>query len=219
MAVQNFDKLNNIQRKDRHIPYDEWFGEIAKLGEQEIAQRIAMAQRFEDSILNYLSMMRYSAESGFGGSYGRDYLRSQYRAIAYEQFAEDAYIDELADGFANDFHRVTKKHLMDDDDLLMLAGSYWFSQDRAMVTAENTVLDIFNYEEFLEALAMGYTQKTWVTMGDNRVRDSHTIIDGTTIPLDEVFHLDGGDMRFPRDADLGASDDEISGCRCWLEYS
>ena len=39
MAVQNFDKLNNIQRKDRHIPYDEWFGEITKLGEQEIAQR------------------------------------------------------------------------------------------------------------------------------------------------------------------------------------
>ena len=206
MAVQNFDKLNNIQRKDRHIPYDEWFGEIAKLGEQEIAQRIAMAQGFEDSILTYLSMMQYSAESGFGGTFGRDYLRSQYRAIAYEQFAED-------------FHRVTKKHLSDDDDLLMLAGSYWFSQDRAMVTAENTVLDIFNYEEFLEALAMGYTQKTWVTMGDNRVRDSHTIIDGTTIPLDEVFHLDGGDMRFPRDADLGASDDEISGCRCWLEYS
>ena len=219
MAVQNFDKLNNIQRKDRHIPYDEWFGEIAKLGEQEIAQRIAMAQRFEDSILTYLSMMQYSAETGFDGSYGRHYLRNRYREIAYEQFAEDAYIDELADNFSKDFHRVTKKHLSDDDDLLMLAGSYWFSQDRAMVTAENTVLDIFNYEEFLEALAMGYTQKTWVTMGDNRVRDSHTIIDGTTIPLDEVFHLEGGDMRFPRAADLGASDDEISGCICWLEYS
>jgi hypothetical protein len=178
-----------------------------------------MAQRFEDSILTYLSMMQYSAETGFDGSYGRHYLRNRYREIAYEQFAEDAYIDELADNFSKDFHRVTKKHLSDDDDLLMLAGSYWFSQDRAMVTAENTVLDIFNYEEFLEALAMGYTQKTWVTMGDNRVRDSHTIIDGTTIPLDDVFHLDGGDMRFPRDADLGASDDEISGCRCWLEYS
>ena len=219
MAVQDFDKLNNIQRKDRHIPYDEWFGEITKLGEQEIAQRIAMAQRFEDSILTYLSMMQYSAETGFDGSYGRHYLRNRYREIAYEQFAEDAYIDELADDFSKNFHRVTKKHLSDDDDLLMLAGSYWFSQDRAMVTAENTVLDIFNYEEFLEALAMGYTQKTWVAMGDNRVRDSHTIIDGTTIPLDEVFHLDGGDMRFPRDADLGASDDEISGCRCWLEYS
>ena len=219
MAVQNFDKLNNIQRKDRHIPYDEWFGDIAKLGEQEIAQRIAMAQRFEDSILTYLSMMRYSAETGFDGSYGRHYLRNRYREIACEQFAEDAYIDELADNFSKDFHRVTKKHLSDDDDLIMLAGSYWFSQDRAMVSAENTVLDIFNYEEFLEALAMGYTQKTWVTMGDNRVRDSHTIIDGTTIPLDEVFDLEGGDMRFPRDADLGASDDEISGCRCWLEYS
>ena len=66
MAVQNFDKLNNIQRKDRHVPYDEWFGEIEKLSEREVAQRIAMAQRFEDSILTYLSMMRYSAESGFG---------------------------------------------------------------------------------------------------------------------------------------------------------
>ena len=142
MAVQNFDKLNNIQRKDRHIPYDEWFGDIAKLGEQEIAQRIAMARRFEDSILTYLSMMRYSAESGFGGSYGRDYLHSQYRAIAYEQFAEDAYIDELAEGFADDFHRVTKKHLSDDDDLLMLAGTYWFSQDRAMVTAENLRMNL-----------------------------------------------------------------------------
>ena len=49
MAVQDFDKLNNIQRKDRHIPYDEWFGDIAKLGEQEIAQHRGNSSQKEAS--------------------------------------------------------------------------------------------------------------------------------------------------------------------------
>ena len=108
MAVQDFDKLNNVRRKDRHIPYDEWFGVIEKLSEQQIAERIAMAQRFEDSIKIYLSMMQYSAQNGFGGSFGKDYLREQYLSNVRSQFAVDSHIEELAEGFSEDFHRVTK---------------------------------------------------------------------------------------------------------------
>ena len=55
--------------------------------------------------------------------------------------------------------------------------------------------------------------KTWITMGDDKVRDTHSAQDGMTIPIDE---------RFPNGAMIpGDSGDpaEDIGCRCILEYS
>lgn len=264
MAVQNFDSVNNGKRKQRHIPYEQWFGEIEKLGEQDVKDRIDMAKDFEDMILTYLSMMEYYISAGYGGDFPKGYLYDQYLVVVGKRFVTDEYVKQLAEAFSSDFHRVTVSRLQSEektakrlqnsqnkgivgtdtrtystdssstgtitdymsgfepeteDIVLGLNGSYWLSDDRAMLTAENLTLDIWNYEEFLDAISAGYTMKTWMTMGDNRVRDSHEVMDGYTITLDEVFHLDGGDMRFPRDAELGASEDEIGGCRCWLVYS
>lgn len=57
--------------------------------------------------------------------------------------------------------------------------------------------------------------KTWCTMGDERVRDTHQEFDGTSRAIGEEW--DEG-LKFPRDPDcpdLG----QIIQCRCWLIYS
>ena len=55
--------------------------------------------------------------------------------------------------------------------------------------------------------------KTWITMGDDKVRDTHSAQDGMTIPIDEKFP--NGAM-IPGDSGDPAED---IGCRCILEYS
>lgn len=64
-----------------------------------------------------------------------------------------------------------------------------------------------------DAESVGAKFKTWITMGDDRVRDTHQALDGMTIPIDE---------RFPNGAmipgDSGDPAEDIN-CRCILEYT
>ena len=59
--------------------------------------------------------------------------------------------------------------------------------------------------------------KTWVTMGDERVRDTHWYLEGMTIPYDEEFVTYDGDSAL---APGGFSDPSNNcSCRCWLEIN
>jgi SPP1 gp7 family putative phage head morphogenesis protein len=53
----------------------------------------------------------------------------------------------------------------------------------------------------------GKRWKTWVTVGDDRVREEHMAMDGLTIPINESFPI--GVVYPPEGAN----------CRCWVEYS
>ena len=55
--------------------------------------------------------------------------------------------------------------------------------------------------------------KAWIATNDNRTRDTHAILDGVEIALDEVF--DNGCSR-PRDPNGAPA--EICNCRCSLKY-
>ncbi len=61
-------------------------------------------------------------------------------------------------------------------------------------------------------------QKMWATMGDGRVRPSHKLVDGQTVGINEAFTLPGGKLLYPSDSSLGASFEEIVGCRCHAIY-
>ncbi len=58
--------------------------------------------------------------------------------------------------------------------------------------------------------------KTWVTMGDDRVRDTHQEVEGETRGIDEPFSIGGG-MQFP--GDPKGPGEETVGCRCTLLIS
>lgn len=61
--------------------------------------------------------------------------------------------------------------------------------------------------------------KTWETAGDERVRPSHIAADGQTVPMNDPFHLSGGDLMFPGDSSLGVNVSEIIACRCVPTYN
>ena len=59
-------------------------------------------------------------------------------------------------------------------------------------------------------------QKTWNTMGDDRVRMSHLDVDGMSVDASDTFTVGGADLDYPQDPSGPAS--EIDGCRCWLTW-
>lgn len=72
-------------------------------------------------------------------------------------------------------------------------------------------------EEYQRRHPNEMVMKTWVTAGDERVREEHDFLDGSTIPLNARFYSpDGDSAMFPGDfmqASLNVN------CRCLLRYS
>lgn len=83
--------------------------------------------------------------------------------------------------------------------------------NRDMATyAEN----IARLDGMFRARDMGFDiQKQWRATLDNRTRDSHARLDGTTIELEELFP---NGIMYPRDPT--GTPDEIMNCRCHLRY-
>lgn len=67
------------------------------------------------------------------------------------------------------------------------------------------------------AKSVGAETKTWRTMLDDRVRDTHDPLEGVTVGIDDKFVTwDGDEARYPGDFE------DISNnvrCRCWLEFN
>ena len=62
-----------------------------------------------------------------------------------------------------------------------------------------------------------YKYKTWVTMMDDKVRDTHDYLEGITVPIEDKFvTYDGDEARFPGDFSNPANS---INCRCGIEYS
>lgn len=106
----------------------------------------------------------------------------------------------------------------EEDDLLPYF-MYFDSEDRAEFIAEDEANSIEGYEDFLVALMRGFTTKTWNTMQDKRVRDTHVRAEGQTVPIGEFFHVGNAMLMFPRDTVNGADyPEELVNCRCWLTF-
>lgn len=62
--------------------------------------------------------------------------------------------------------------------------------------------------------------KKWRTMRDERVRHSHSVLQGKRAAMSEPFVSGlGGRMLYPCDQSLGATDADVYGCRCSIEYT
>lgn len=67
------------------------------------------------------------------------------------------------------------------------------------------------------ALSAGAKFKQWVTMGDEKVRDTHDYIADEKIPINERFYTyDGDSALMPGGFDSAQNN---VNCRCWLNYS
>lgn len=85
---------------------------------------------------------------------------------------------------------------------------------RAMTIARTESIGALNQGEHLAAqMSNVVATKEWLSQGDDRVRESHAELDGTEIPIDDVF--DNG-CAFPGDQE--GAPEEVINCRCTLLY-
>jgi len=95
---------------------------------------------------------------------------------------------------------------------------YWLSYRRAEDIAKSEANTFLNYTDYADAKDRGYTKKQWLTMLDDKVRQTHSEVEGDTIGIDEVFQVGNSQMRFPHDLASSPDPKEVIGCRCAVEY-
>lgn len=75
---------------------------------------------------------------------------------------------------------------------------------------------VYNTAAYETATREGLTRKTWRTMADDKVRDTHEYLEGIAIDIGaEFITYDGDRARFP--GDFGFAQNNAN-CRCWIEY-
>lgn len=84
--------------------------------------------------------------------------------------------------------------------------------------AQMTTTAVANAAIFAAANAAGWVKKTWRSQEDSRVRDTHRVLNGTTIATAATFvSPSGAKLRFPGDPRAPLS--EVANCRCWIRMS
>lgn len=209
MAKRILDELKTIRSELDEISalreIEKYFSEM-ELPEEEIEKRISVANAFQRFFHGlFLSMLTGEA---IREKY-IDEIRSEYIRICdrFDLIPNMAHIDRLAETIV-------------DNTLQNIDTEFYTSIGRSINIAETETNNSANYDDLQDAISNGYTQKTWITQKDNRVRETHVILDGMTIGIDELFEVGDALMRFPCDEEMAFdSPQEINNCRCCIEYS
>lgn len=207
LGITSFDELNKMVGMKRSLPFEEYFRPM-KISEKQKKERMRLARLLEEEFLYMMSYMFYAYPTinmDMANELRERYIR-QLELLGIATTAAKAQ----AAKFAIEAVESTQRHKEDP---------YYYSADRARFCSEDQSNFIHDEKDYSEALDFGYTYKTWETVGDNRVRNSHEEVEGLTIPIEEPFVLQGGLMMRPHDASLGVSEDELILCRCSLSYS
>lgn len=152
----------------------------------------------------------------------------------------DKYIDEVTDLFVTayvfgtddvnqqldtdvqpdlDEMRAVIEQRFDDKDFRDRIREYMESgtADEIKRVLETDAHRVYNAALYTGAKKAGAKKKTWCTMGDDRVRDTHQYLDGVTIGIDDEFYSYNGDKTlYP--SQWGIPEEDIN-CRCWLIFS
>lgn len=90
-------------------------------------------------------------------------------------------------------------------------------EEAIMRVAETESERDFNEGGLREAQRLGAVNKTWHTMLDERVRDTHSYLEGMTVGITDEFYTYDGDHAKAPGGFISAENN--CGCRCRLSYS
>lgn len=98
---------------------------------------------------------------------------------------------------------------------MQASGAATYSENKGRLDSMERCRDYgMNEHGKYTAASLGFDiQKRWNAVKDNRTRQSHRELDGTTIQLDEEFKPGLSQPRDPH-----APNAEIDNCRCWITY-
>lgn len=240
MTILSFDQIHSLGLKRRSMPIKQYFDEMLLTDEQK-DERIAIAQDLAEVIRTAFDIILLQSDYGnIDWDIVGVEVASMYRDALEKHIPIDDILDDYIDDFADNFVEVTKRHI--DEELIEFAtvawiaaeegeevertdehpvsDAYYISEDRAILIGEEEANSDANYDDFRNAKADGATSKTWHTMLDNRVRETHRPLESKTIPIDNFFLVGDAMMLYPRDVEHAEDNpEEICGCRCSVTYS
>ena len=99
-----------------------------------------------------------------------------------------------------------------------------FEENQALAQEAADLADSATFEQIADDIgkipmgdlfvAAKLLEKTWVTMGDKKVRPTHNAANFQTVLITEPFIVGGTLLMYPGDTSLGAPIREIANCRC-----
>lgn len=238
VIITDYEQLNDLVGFKKSIPYIQYFfllgldddttkalidaSEEVEDALEEFFQNVLVAEEYDlspdwiylernlyDSIEQILEKKDFTSGSISSRKAGRN-KRSDISLVPESGNLDTEYKYTLEKS-VKEIVDTTKKNLKKGKE-------YYFSKDRAMLIAENEVNAYYNHQTFVDARNNGYSKKKWVAVMDRATRDSHKNMNGTVIPIDELFDVNGSLMRYPKDRLYNADAGEIVNCRCILTY-
>lgn len=205
MAIRTLDELNNVS-----VSPERYFGDM-DLTDSQIEERLRFTDEAYEAILD--SMYEIDTYKEFGAiDYDaiRRRLDDRMAAVIAGYVVLDEYLRQYCSDYAENFIDATQRNIDKE---------WYLSEDRALFNAENSANDTINYKDYKRAVESGFTHKKWVTERDNKVRETHRVLNGKVIPILKYFDVGGVLMRFPKDYELAFDEpQETIACRCTIKY-
>lgn len=198
-TLPDFDELNTI----RLTLGEEVFAMVREDGKPN-------RKRCEDIIFDLLTMgYVYGIEvAGLDLETDIPVDNARMREVAMLPTAGETFAQRL-DRHITQFEQSTEDVVMATDKLVNALSV--LAETETHRTINQGIID---GAEWYEAETGQTVYKQWVTMRDDRVRDTHDYLEGATVPLNARFYTyDGDSARFPGDF---ADPSNNVGCRCLI---
>lgn len=204
------------------IPIDRFFKEMS-LSDEEKKRREDLARELD--ALFFLLFTEIEAEKLIKKDVS-EIDTEYYKDMAFRRYCEDTevYIVLVAALLGR---KTIKEELLKNiksrvsdivDTTLKFDDEYYTSKDRATLLGCNEANYVGNDTQNDIAINQGYTRKQWETMRDEKVRFTHSEVDGVVIGINEYFKVGQAEMLYPMDMSRNAPSEEVVGCRCQLSY-
>ena len=214
MAKKKFDELNILStdsESSENFDYQEYidhYFDPMQITEKQRKERIEAAEELMDAILLFLMWCENAPERVQEEETHR-LFENMYKEVVYQYSEPDNYFDTYVPMFISNLIDTTLRHLDDE---------YFTSTERAADLAVNESNTVIQYEEVKDAVDSGYNVKIWQTQLDDRVRDSHAILEGMKVGILDYFPVGSSYLLFPRDEKNCSDLADIAGCRCSLRF-
>lgn len=202
-----FDEINDLTQNEI-LDIDAYFDEMG-LSDEEKKKRKEFSESMVDVMLFIFALFSVMRQYNYiNKQYIISQLQSRYSEVVLRYMEIDKEVDDYIQKFSEEIVDTTLKYPDEE---------YYLSSDRATIVSVNEANSMLGYRQLQEAKDRGYTRKTWITEGDNKVRKTHREIDGLTINISEPFLVGDSLMQYPHS--IEGSPEETCGCRCTLKFS
>lgn len=179
-----------------------------QITEAQKNKRIEAAEEIFDAVLLFLMWCENAPERVQEENTQRSF-ENMYKEVIFQYSEPDDYFDMYVPLFIANLVQTTLDHQGEE---------YFYSVERAANVACNESNTVIQYSELKEAVNQGYNVKIWQTQLDDRVRDSHIILEGMKKGILEYFPVGDSLLLFPRDEKNCSNLADIAGCRCSLRF-